>query len=332
VGRDAEIAVPRPVNLPLVLLKFVNGETLVRYWQHVYLHCRGRLTAEELTYIPETERGKIVVRARIYVLIYASVVALSITTRSILPLMYIGLPSFFGTWLMVIYGLTQHAGLAENVLDHRLNTRTVCMNAIHRYLYWNMGYHVEHHMFPMVPYHALPELHELIQADTPTPYHGLIEAWREIIPTLLRESKDPTYYVKRELPAPAQGLDAVHAAPAITAEAGPIGAGWIVVCAGDRLHKEDVIRFDHDNKTYAIYRTADDKVYATDGLCTHARAQLADGLVTGNLIECPKHNARFDVRDGSPQRLPARIPLETYDVRESDGKIMLKPTSRTGQA
>ena len=199
VGRDAEIAVPRPVNLALVLLKFVNGETLVRYWQHVYLHCRGRLTAEELTYIPETERGKIVVRARIYVLIYAGVVALSITTRSILPLMYIGLPSFFGTWLMVIYGLTQHAGLAENVLDHRLNTRTVYMNVIHRYLYWNMGYHVEHHMFPMVPYHALPKLHELIKADTPTPYNGLIEAWREIIPTLLRESRDPTYYVKREL-------------------------------------------------------------------------------------------------------------------------------------
>ena len=220
--------------------------------------------------------------------------ALSIYHRSILPLMYIGLPSLFGAWLMVIYGLTQHAGLAENVLDHRLNTRTVYMNAIHRYLYWNMGYHVEHHMFPMVPYHALPKLHELIKADMPTPYHGLIEAWREIIPTLLRQSKDPTYYVKREAAGARPGTGCcAPCAPAITAEAGPVVAGWIEVCAGDRLHKEDVIRFDHDNKTYAIYRTADNKVYATDGLCTHARAQLADGLVTGNLIECAETQCAF---------------------------------------
>jgi Na+-transporting NADH:ubiquinone oxidoreductase subunit F len=57
-------------------------------------------------------------------------------------LMYVGLPNLFGSWLGVIYGLSQHAGLAENVLDHRLNSRTIYLNPIHRYLYWNMNYHV----------------------------------------------------------------------------------------------------------------------------------------------------------------------------------------------
>jgi fatty acid desaturase len=52
---------------------------------------------------------------------------------------------------MVMTGHLQHAGLADNVLDHRLNTRTVYMNPLSRYVYWNMNYHVEHHMFPMVP-------------------------------------------------------------------------------------------------------------------------------------------------------------------------------------
>ena len=41
------------------------------------------------------------------------------------------------------------------------------MNPVSRFLYWNMNYHVEHHMFPMVPYHALPQLHEEIKADLP---------------------------------------------------------------------------------------------------------------------------------------------------------------------
>jgi Na+-transporting NADH:ubiquinone oxidoreductase subunit F len=330
VGRDPEIAVPRPVNLGSVFLKFFNVVTLVKYWQTVLLHCTGKLTPAELTYIPDSEHGQVFLRARIYVLIYASVIGLSVYTRSILPLMYIGLPTLFGTWLTVIYGLTQHAGLAENVLDHRLNTRTVYMNPIHRYLYWNMGYHIEHHMFPLVPYHALPKLHALIKADMPAPYDGLIEAYREIIPTLWRQSKDPTYYVKHTLPAPIQRPDVPQTVQAITAEGRPVIDGWIEVCEGSRLQKEDVLRFDHDGKTYAIYRTADNKVYATDGVCTHGNAQLADGLVMGTLIECPKHNGRFDIRDGSPQRPPVCIAVKTYDVRESNGKLLFDLKSAHG--
>ena len=95
--------------------------------------------------------------ARIWVGIWAAVVAACFATGSILPAMYVGiLPSVYGGWLYLVFGLTQHAGLAEDVLDHRLNSRTVYMNPVLRFLYWNMNYHVEHHMFPMIPYHALP--------------------------------------------------------------------------------------------------------------------------------------------------------------------------------
>ncbi|HEY5206353.1 MAG TPA: fatty acid desaturase, partial [Roseiarcus sp.] len=91
----------------------------------------------------------------------------------------------------------------EDVLDHRLNARTVYMNPIFRFLYWNMNYHVEHHIFPTVPYHALPKLHQAIKADCPTPYPSSIAAYREIIPTLRRQLKEPTYFVRRELPSSA---------------------------------------------------------------------------------------------------------------------------------
>jgi hypothetical protein len=42
-------------------------------------------------------------------------------THSLLPLLFVGLPSFYGAWLYLFFGLTQHAGMPENVLDHRLN-------------------------------------------------------------------------------------------------------------------------------------------------------------------------------------------------------------------
>ena len=80
------------------------------------------------------------------------------------------------------------------------------MNPIFRFLYWNMNYHVEHHMFPLMPYHALPALHEKIKSQCPTPYPNTIAAYREIIPTVIRQLREPTYFVKRELPAGATPL------------------------------------------------------------------------------------------------------------------------------
>ncbi|HTB84976.1 MAG TPA: fatty acid desaturase family protein [Candidatus Sulfotelmatobacter sp.] len=201
VGRDPEIAVPRPPDMPGILLAFFSLKSGPKEYKKVLLHCFGKLTAEETTYIPDSEVKKVFRTARVWGLIYAATIAWAISIHSILPLMLIGLPSFYGAWLLVIFGLTQHAGLAEDVLDHRLNCRTVYMNPVFRFVYWNMNYHVEHHMFPMVPYHALPALHAELKNDMPKPYANLFAAYREIIPAIFRQVKDPAYFVKRELPA-----------------------------------------------------------------------------------------------------------------------------------
>ncbi len=328
VGRDPEIVVMRPAKLfSLFVLNLFDINALKMYVSNVALHLTGRLTPEELTYIPASEHKKLFLRAYIYVLIYAGVIICSIYFGSILPLMYIGLSNIYGSWLMLIYGYTQHAGLAENVLDHRLNCRTVYMNAINRYLYWNMGYHVEHHMFPLVPYHALPKLHEIVKADMPVPYNGFLEAYREIIPTLWRQSKDSTYFIKRQIPTSSVGAEAQQRVVSANLR---MEAGWLEVCETGALQREDVLRFDYENKTYALYRTADNKFYATDGLCTHGNAHLADGMVKGTLIECAKHNGRFDVRDGSPKRLPVCVGVKTYPVRESNGKLLVDLKSAGG--
>jgi fatty acid desaturase len=216
VGLDPEIAVPRPPDLLGIALAFFSLRSGPKEFKEVFQHCLGKISDEERTYIPEMEWNKVFWTARVWMLIYLAVIAWAIAVRSILPLMYIGLPSFYGAWLLVIFGLTQHAGLAEDVLDHRLNSRTVYMNLFCRFMYWNMNYHVEHHMFPMVPYHNLPKLHDEIKSDLPVPYNGLIDAYREIIPTLIRQTKDPAYFVKRMLPATAQaapeGIDPVSRA------------------------------------------------------------------------------------------------------------------------
>lgn len=326
VGRDPEIAAPRPPNIPKLILNFFGLTVIPAYFRHLLLHCTGRLTVEEKTFIPEPEHDKVCHRARIYLLIYAGVIGLAIHTRTLLPLMFAGLPTLYGSWLMPIYGYTQHAGLAENVLDHRLNCRTVYMNRLNRYLYWNMNYHVEHHMFPLVPYHNLPRLHEVVKADMPTPYRSLLDAWRELVPAVLRQVKNPACFVERNLPTPTGRADTPPTSHIFTAKGRAVN-GWLEVCASSFLKKEEVIRFDHEQKTYAICRTAEGALYATDGLCTHGNAHLADGMVKGKLIECPKHNGRFDFTDGSPQRKPVCVALVTYQAREHVGKIFFKVRS-----
>lgn len=327
VGRDPEIAVPRPPDIKRFILTFFNLPVYPAYFKHILLHASDRMSADERTFIPESEFPKVYFRARIYVAIYAVVIGLAIYHGSILPLLFVGLTNLFGAWLMPVYGMTQHAGLAENVLDHRLNCRTVYMNALNRYLYWNMNYHVEHHMFPLVPYHALPQLHEVVKSDMPKPYSGLLEAWREVIPSVLRQVKDPAYHVKRKLPEPAPRI--VENRPG--ADAKPDADGWIEICAAADLGNEDVIRFDHGKRTFALYRDDSENLYATDGICTHGNTHLADGLVKGTLIECPKHNGRFNLADGSPARAPICRGLATYPIEERAGRLWLN-VARAGGA
>ena len=104
----------------------------------------------------------------------------------------------------------------------------------------------------------------------------------------------------------------------------------IEICPADKLPREDVLRFDCDGKTFAVYRTEEDQYHATDGICTHGRTHLAEGMVKGNLIECAKHNGRFDVRDGSVQRPPVCVGLRTYIVENRAGSLYLNLESAGG--
>jgi 3-phenylpropionate/trans-cinnamate dioxygenase ferredoxin subunit len=98
---------------------------------------------------------------------------------------------------------------------------------------------------------------------------------------------------------------------------------WVDACAASDIDEEDVLRFDLGERTFAIYRTDDDGYFATDGLCTHEQVHLSDGLVMGAIIECPKHNGRFDFRTGKAKGAPVCVDLATYPVKVEGGRVFL---------
>jgi 3-phenylpropionate/trans-cinnamate dioxygenase ferredoxin subunit len=86
----------------------------------------------------------------------------------------------------------------------------------------------------------------------------------------------------------------------------------------------EVRRVEVDGHIYALYRLEDDKFALTDGLCTHTGTELSEGYLDGCVIECPKHNGRFDVRTGEAVRRPATRALRTYSVDVTDGRVVTR--------
>jgi 3-phenylpropionate/trans-cinnamate dioxygenase ferredoxin subunit len=105
-------------------------------------------------------------------------------------------------------------------------------------------------------------------------------------------------------------------------EAGMVA--WIDAYATDDIEPEDLIRFDHSGRTFVIYRSPDHEFFCTDGLCTHEKVHLADGLVMDYTIECPKHNGVFDYRTGEAMQAPVCVNLNTYKTKLADGRVWIE--------
>lgn len=101
---------------------------------------------------------------------------------------------------------------------------------------------------------------------------------------------------------------------------------WVDACAAGEIEEEDVIRWDHSDRTFAIYHGADGSYYCTDGLCTHEQVHLSDGLVLDFEIECPKHNGVFDYRTGAAKRAPVCVSLKTYPTKVEGGRVLVDVT------
>lgn len=102
-----------------------------------------------------------------------------------------------------------------------------------------------------------------------------------------------------------------------------IDTSWTEAAALDDLPEDDVIGVTVDGRDVAIYTVGSD-VFATDNLCTHGNARLCDGFLEGHEIECPLHQGRFDVRDGSVLCAPLTQPLRVYPVRVDQGKVFVQ--------
>lgn len=199
-GVDPEIAVPRPPKLLLVLLDCFYLRMGFYAVRNLLMHTVGIPAKEVRAYVPDSELQRMFWSARAVLVLQLIPVVLAIALHSWLPVLFFGLPRFYGAIVGWVFIALQHVGLAQDVWDHRLNTRSLRFNFILSYLYMHMENHVEHHMYPLVPFHALPRLRERVKGRLPAPYRGLIHGSRELLPVLFQQKKNPGVYIHRPLP------------------------------------------------------------------------------------------------------------------------------------
>jgi 3-phenylpropionate/trans-cinnamate dioxygenase ferredoxin subunit len=95
---------------------------------------------------------------------------------------------------------------------------------------------------------------------------------------------------------------------------------WIRACKTEDLKTSNPLDFDYEDKKILI-TNVDNRIYATDRICTHAYADLSTGFLNESekTVTCPLHMSIFDLENGKPLNLPAEEPLKTYNVKvESD--------------
>ena len=205
---DYENNSPKPTEPIRFLLNFLPLGPIIniqkiRHFTHfeIIKHSFGIITPVVNITVPEKEIKKIINSSRLYVGFWLIIILSSIFFKTWLPIIMLILPPFYGNTILMICGMTQHAGLADNVKDHRKSTRTVIMNPFFSFLYSNMEYHIEHHIFPKIPCHNLKAFHHVVKDQMPTPRKGIINAYKEIIPAIFKQAKDKNYYLNVDVPS-----------------------------------------------------------------------------------------------------------------------------------
>ena len=197
---DHEIQISRPTDLLAFFLNFIPftdllfPHRLIKY--EVLKHSLGLYSPVIAVSAPSKEKKKILWNSRLYVVIWIGIIIFSIYFQTILPILYFILPNYYGKPIWFMVNVTQHLGAALDKKDHRESTYSLKINPIFSFLYWHMEYHLEHHIFPMVPSYNLSKLQNLIKTQVPQPFPSLYSFYRQVLPVVIKQATNPSLYFR----------------------------------------------------------------------------------------------------------------------------------------
>ena len=183
--KDYEVRLPIMLNLKTLLFGCFTG--LFDFYRIFTITVKNSLNKVEgplaATVFSQggTKRKELVHNARIILLGHVSMMVAFFYFEAYMLIVFLSFGNFISPSLSKVFGFSQHMGMQSNVDDMRLSTRTVILPGFFSFLYWNMNYHLEHHMFPTIPFYQLPNLHKEIVYDSPQPVTGLFNVLKLVL-------------------------------------------------------------------------------------------------------------------------------------------------------
>jgi len=97
---------------------------------------------------------------------------------------------------------------------------------------------------------------------------------------------------------------------------------WIRIASVDQLEDDESLAIEVEGKQLALHKT-DGELFVSDNICTHQYALLSDGFLEDGCIECPLHQAKFDLRTGRAMCAPATVDVQVYPVKTEGQDIFV---------
>lgn len=203
-GLEKEVELPMKLRIRDFLFSaignsFITYKTFFTYVRRAMGIIQGEW--EEMIFPVDAikKRRELIRWNRVLVVGHLLIASLIIASGNYLLLLYITYPIYSSSLLSQLVTMTQHTGLQPDVADSRKCCRSVKLPKLYQFLYWNMNYHIEHHMYAAVPFYNLPKLHEALKEDMPE-INNLVGTYKQIIAILKRQNIEPDYFYEQACP------------------------------------------------------------------------------------------------------------------------------------
>jgi fatty acid desaturase len=205
---DGEVVLPQYLNfknwrfwLGLFAWNPLNTWRVLRiYWRR----SMGRLEGPWYQYVLPEENTALRRRhrnwARLTLGLHAALAIVFIASGNWILVFLVNIPSHYCGWLVFLCAQPQHFGMQPDVADFRRSCRTYLTSGLPAFLYWNMQYHIEHHMYASVPCYNLPALRRAIEHDLPPAPVGIRATWKEILAIHREQQKNRDYFLEVDIP------------------------------------------------------------------------------------------------------------------------------------
>ncbi len=185
-GLDAQMPWQHPMTLGIYLKKISGYSEIVGFPTVWIRHALGDIPDRVKEFTPEKKWPRLIWGARLFLGAHAALIAgFAVAGVWWIPFVFFYGPRLVGGPLATnVFDITQHGEMNEEVLDMRENTRSVKTNRLTNFVYSNMSHHLEHHLYPLVPFHALPALNRRIRDQLPEPGPGFYRTNLRILCTI----------------------------------------------------------------------------------------------------------------------------------------------------